>query len=356
MAIGAEWDREMASLVMTEVDRRRSMFAELPIDAQHAEWIRRRTWVRTVNATTRIEGNSLNEIQVEELLNDRSVRVSRREALEILGVRSALEFVDDLIARRDVPLGEDVVREIHRRVLEDIDEMLTPGRYRQGPNRVTGADGETIFTTPSSGDVPDLMRAFGHWLDDASALPAPIAAALAHLEFVAIHPFYDGNGRTSRAIARLLLGRGGYDFDGLVSLDAYLDLDRQRYFRAIAETTGGSYRSDYDATPFVGYFLGAAIAATDHTLGRLRGLAKVGEAVRREVTAGVLPAGLLDGLVYAWINRSMRPADYIAITNRTKQSATRDLNVATRLGYLSPSGGTKARRFTVGPRLDEMSL
>ena len=108
--MGARWDREMASLVMTEVDRRRSVFHELPIDAQHAEWIRRRTWVRTLNATTRIEGNSLNEIQVEELLNDRSVRVSRREALEILGVRSALEFVDDLIARRDVPLGEDLQR------------------------------------------------------------------------------------------------------------------------------------------------------------------------------------------------------------------------------------------------------
>ncbi len=346
----------MASLVMSEIDRRRSVFAELPIDAQHAEWIRRRTWVRTLSATTRIEGNSLNEIQVEELLNNVSIRVSRREALEILGVRSALDFVDDLIARRDVPLGEDVVREIHRRVLEDIDEVLTPGQYRHGPNRVAGADGETIFTTPPSGDVPDLMRAFGQWLRDASALPAPIAAALAHLEFVAIHPFYDGNGRTSRAIARLLLGRGGYEFDGLVSLDAYLDLDRQRYFQAIAETTGGSYRSDYDATPFVGYFLGAAIAATDHTLGRLRGLAKVAEAVRREVTAGVLPPGLLDGLVYAWINRSMRPADYIAITRRTKQSATRDLNVATRLGYLSPSGGTRARRYAVGPRLDELTL
>ena len=100
--MGARWDREMASLVMTEVDRRRSVFHELPIDAQHAEWIRRRAWVRTLNATTRIEGNSLSEIQVEDLLNERSIRVSRREALEILGVRSALDFVDDIIARPGV--------------------------------------------------------------------------------------------------------------------------------------------------------------------------------------------------------------------------------------------------------------
>lgn len=352
----ARWDRDMASLVLTELDRRRSMFDGLPFDPQHAEWIRHRTWVRTLNATTRIEGNSLDDIQVEELLNGTAVRVNRREALEVLGVRSALEFVDDISARPDVPLGEDVIREIHRRVLGDIDPMLTPGRYRQGPNRVVDPDGNTIFTTPPSGDVPDLMRSFGLWLRDASALPAPVAASLAHLEFVAIHPFYDGNGRTSRAIARLLLGRGGYGFDGLVSLDAHLDLDRQHYFRAIADTTGGSYRPDYDASPFVEYFLGAAIAATDHALNRLRGLTNVTMAVRRDVIDGVLPAAMLDGLVYAWINRSLRPADYIEITRRTKQSATRDLSIATRLGYLVPTGATRTRRYLIGSRLDEYGL
>lgn len=354
--MAARWDRDLASLALTELDRRRLLFDQLPLDPQHVEWIRHRTWVRTLNATTRIEGNSLTDIQVEELLNDTAVRVSRREALEILGVRSALEFVDDIVVRTDVPLGEDVIREIHRQVLGEIDPMLTPGRYREGPNRVADPDGNTIFTTPPSGDVPNLMRSFGLRLRDATKLPAPVAASLAHLEFVAIHPFYDGNGRTSRAIARLLLGRGGYDFNGLVSLDAYLDLDRQRYFQAIAEATGGAYRPDYDASPFVGYFLGAAIAATDHALSRLRALTKVVAAIRRDVTGGALPPAMLDGLAYAWINRSVRPADYIEITRRTKQSATRDFSIATRLGYLVPTGETKARRYLIGPRLDEYGL
>jgi len=352
----ARWDRDTASLLLTELDRRSWVFGSLPLDERHAEWMRHRIWVRTLNATTRIEGSSLNEIQVEELLNDAAIRVSRREGLEVLGVRSALEFVDDLVQCPDVPLGEDVVREIHRRVLEDIDPMLTPGRYRQGPNRVTDGDGHTIFTTPPSGDVPDLMRAFGTWLHHAVELPAPVAAALAHLEFVAIHPFNDGNGRTSRAIARLLLGRGGYDFRGLVSMDAYLDLDRQRYFQSIALATGGAYRPGYDASPFVEYFLGAAVVATDHALARLHSLSKVMGAIRREVTHGVLPPALLDGLSYVWINRSMRPADYIHITARTKQSAARDLALATRLGYLLPIGETKARRYVVGSRLNEIGL
>ena len=65
---------------------------------------------------------------------------------------------------------------------------------------------------------------------------------------------------------------------------------------------------------------------------------------------------MLDGLPYAWINRSVRPADYIQITRRTKQSATRDFNIATRLGYPVPTGETRTRRYLIGPRPDEHSL
>lgn len=348
------WDRDVASLALAELDRRRWLFDHLPMDPLHAEWFRRRAWVRTVHATTRIEGSTLNDIEVEELLDGVPRRLPRREALEVLGSRSALGFVDDIVARTEVLLDEAVVREIHRRVLEGIDEMLTPGEYRRGNNRVAGAGGETIFTTPPSGDVPYLMRQFGLWLRDAAAIPAPVAAALAHLEFVAIHPFYDGNGRTARSIVRLLLGRGGYAFDGLVSLDAFLDRDRPRYFQAIADTTGREYKSGYDASIFVEYMLGAALVATDEALARMRGLSRVMVELRRDLVDGRLPAPMLDGLAYAWVNRSVRPADYIRITNRTKQSASRDLEIAVQLDYLVATGDTRRRRYLVGPRLAEL--
>ena len=353
----ARVDRERISVVQGELDRRRWLFEQLPIDPLHAGWFRRRAWVRTLRGTTRIEGNTLSDIEIEELLDDANRRLPRRDALEILGTRSALEFVDDMVAGADVPLDEAVVREIHRRVLDDIDPMLTPGEYRRGPTRVAGPDGVTIFTTPPSGDVPDLMRSFGLWLRDSSqALEGPVAAALAHLEFVAIHPFYDGNGRTARAIARLLLGRGGYSFGGLVSLDAVLDLDRTRYFKAIADATGGEYRRTYDATPFVEYFVSAALAATDHALARIRGLGEVMVALRRDVSERRLPPPMLDGLAFAWINRSLRPSDYIQITKRTAPSASRDLDVAARLGYLVPTGESRARRYLVGPRLADLDV
>jgi Fic family protein len=344
-------DRDRVSLLATELERRRWLFDQLPIDPLHAEWFKRRAWVRTLRGTTRIEGNTLSDLQIEDLLENANRQFPRREALEILGIRTALQFVDDIVARTDVPIGEDVVREIHRRVLDDIDPMLTPGAYRQGPNRVADPDVRTIFETPPSGDVPALMRAFGLWLRDGQRFDPPIAAAVAHLEFVAIHPFYDGNGRTARALARLLLGRGGYGFGGLVSLDAVLDMDRERYFRAIAVATGGRYEPGYDATPFVEYFVSAAVVATDHVLGRLRGLGNVMVALRRDIVEGRLPAPMIDGLAYAWVNRSIRPADYVRITRRTGPSASRDLDVASKLGFLVATGETRGRRYLVGPAL-----
>jgi Fic family protein len=339
---------------LQNLEQRQLIFRHLPIDPLHAEWFRRRAWIRTIHGTTRIEGNSLNDLEVEELLTDPTNRFPRKEALEVLGSREALTFVDEL-APRDVPIDESVVREIHRRVLDDINPLLTPGAYRQGPNAVGDADGNIIFTTPPSGDVPALMREFGHWLrggmDDQ---PAPVGAALAHLEFVAIHPFYDGNGRTSRALARLILLRGAVGFDGLVSLDAYLDNDRTTYFAAISASTRGRYEPGYDATPFVTYFLDAITGAADRVLTGLRGLGEVMIEIRRDITTGAMPPSLLDGLAYAWVNRSLRAADYIRITGRSPQSTTRDLAAAVAAGFLVPTGEGRWRRYVLGPRLSIM--
>lgn len=338
-----------------DLEQRRRLFENLPLDPQHAEWFRHRAWVRTIHGTTRIEGNSLSALEVEDLLVGAGSAMSRKDALEVLATQEALAFVDRVATDARLVLDERLVRHVHALVLDDIDPMLTPGAYRQGPNAVGDAHGNVIFTTPPSGDVPALMRDFGVWLRKGSdARPAPVAAALAHLELVAVHPFYDGNGRTARALARLLLLRHGYALDGLVSLDAYLDNDRRAYFDAIKASAGATYRPPYDATPFVAYFIRSIIGAADFVLSRAKGLTLVLALLRRDVIAGALPARAQDGLVYAWVNGSIRPADYVRITGRTKQSASRDLAVAVKAGHLVATGSTRSRRYRIGPRLAEI--
>lgn len=334
------------------VERRCWLFSHLPLDPVHRDWLRRRAWVRTVHGSTRIEGNTLSDLEVDRLLDGAAGKaLPRKDLLEVLGTRSALELVDGLAARPDVELDQGAIREIHRRVLDGQSHLLTPGEYRRGENRVAAPGGETIFTTPPSGDVPELMRDFVASLEARDELTPPVRAALAHLEFVAVHPFNDGNGRTARAISRFFLVRGGYAFDGLVSLDAYLDTHRSDYFAAIRASIGRTYRRGYDATPFLGFFLNAMVGAADHVLARLRSLGEVQIVVRRDVVGGRLPPPMLDALVYAFINRSLRAGEYRRLTGRTAATTTRDLGAAARLGYLVAEGTTRDRWYRLGPGL-----
>ena len=267
-------------------------------------------------------------------------------------MRRALDLVDDVAVRPDVRLDGGLVREIARRVLDGQSPLLTPGEYRRGENRVVDPDGTVVFTTPPSGDVPDLMASFTTWLREGAAREhAVVAAAMAHLELVAIHPFNDGNGRTARALSRLLLLRGAYGLGGLVSLEAYLDGDRATYFAAIRASLGAGYTAPYDATAFVSYFLGAMIRAADHVLARIRALGEVALVIRRDIVTGTIPNALMDGLAYAWVNRSVRPGDYQRLSGRSPASASRDLAAGVHAGYLVPSGRTRARVFLPGPRL-----
>jgi Fic family protein len=337
---------------LADLDQRRWMFDNLPIDPTHAEWMRRRAWVRTIHGTARIEGNTASDVEVEALLaGEGSTKVSEREAREIIGTRDALTLADGLAAQGVVP-DEAVIRELHRRVLWNQSPLLTPGEYRRGENRVVDADGSPIFRTPASGDVPELMHEFAAWFATATKRHAPpVIAALAHLEFVAIHPFNDGNGRTARAIARMVLARHGYALGGLVSLDAQLDLDRPAYFTAIRAAVGQDYTPGYDATPFARYFITSITRSADHVLARIRGLGDVMVEIRRAIADGSLPPAMIDGLAYAWVNRHLRAGDYIRLTGRSPQNTTRDLDAAVKSGWLRASGERRGRYYVLGPVL-----
>ena len=337
---------------LEELDQRRWLFENLPIDPTHAEWLRQRAWVRTIHGTARIEGNTASDVEVEALLRgEGSTKISATEAREIIGTRDALTLADELAVAHVVP-DEAAIRELHRRVLWHQSPLLTPGEYRRGENRVVDTDGTLVFRTPPSGDVPGLMRDFAAWLGKAGDRHSPPAvAALAHLEFVAIHPFNDGNGRTARAVARLILVRHGYALNGLVSLDAQLDLDRSAYFAAIRQAIGRDYRPSYDATPFALYFVRSITRSADHVLARLRGLGEVMVEIRRAISAGTIPPAMIDGLAFAWVNRHVRAGDYIRLTGRSPQAATRDLAAAVEGGWLRATGEKRGRYYVLGPRL-----
>ena len=103
------------------------------------------------------------------------------------------------------------------------------------------------------------MRSLVEWINaeltDGEA-PAPIVAALAHYQFATIHPYLDGNGRTVRLLATLILRKAGYGLQGIYSLDEHYAKSLSSYYAALTVGSHNYYdgRAEGDVTPFVGYF------------------------------------------------------------------------------------------------------
>lgn len=113
---------------------------------------------------------------------------------------------------------------------------------------------------PEAKEVPALMKELIAWINteiEEKRLPVPVIAGLAHYQFATIHPYYDGNGRTSRLLATIILHRCGYGLKGIYSLEEYYARNLRQYYDALSVGTSHNYhlgRAEADVSGFVQYF------------------------------------------------------------------------------------------------------
>jgi Fic family protein len=135
---------------------------------------------------------------------------------------------------------------------------IKPTPYRDGQNVIKDSGtGTIVYMPPEAKDVASLMRNLVAWIKESEELPCPIVAGVAHYQFATIHPYYDGNGRTSRLLTTLILHLGGYDLKGLYSLEEYYAKNLLGYYRAISIGPSHNYyfgRAECDITSWVEYF------------------------------------------------------------------------------------------------------
>ena len=110
----------------------------------------------------------------------------------------------------------------------------SPGSYRTVQNYVANSrTREIIYTPPPPEEVAPLMRELVDWLRAETDIHPVLVAGIAQFQLVHIHPFLDGNGRTSRLLSTLCLYRAGYDFKRLFTLSEFYDRDRGAFYRAL---------------------------------------------------------------------------------------------------------------------------
>lgn len=164
--------------------------------------------VRFTYNSNAIEGNTLTQSETALVL-ETGITIggkTLREHLEVIGHKDAIDYIEQL-AQNSTPIGEWEIKQIHNLILRAISPEEA-GRYRQLDVKAAG----TEYVYPPHYLLNDLMTEFVTWLNSSeTAVQHPIEfAAEAHLRFVSIHPFRDGNGRTGRLLMNLLLLRDGY--------------------------------------------------------------------------------------------------------------------------------------------------
>ena len=255
---------------LTHISAARELILNSPFIPKWEVSLRREAIIRSAHSSTAIEGNRLSLEQVSDLAHGREIMATRKDKQEVLNYLKVLDAIDKLTDGQK--LTEKNLLQIHKMVTRGtLENPSDCGSYRDRyvivGNRLTG---EVIFRPPANKDVPKLMAALIAWLSspDAQALDPVIRAGVAHYEFVRIHPFIDGNGRTARVLAALVLYLSGFDTKQFFCLDDYYDSDRPEYYRVLQ----GVDQKTLDTTHWLEYFVEGvkvSIAAVKESVVRL---------------------------------------------------------------------------------------
>ncbi len=243
--------REVIALV-AECTAMAAVIRAIPLTPGRQQRIDRLNILRAVRGTTGIEGVDLTEEEVGQILaterRARSLSPTReREEKEVQNANTLMHYVARLLsANPGYPLSETVICKFHEILTKGIDYLHnTPGRYRTFS--VNAGD----YVPPREAeDVRRLMKEFVEWFNQGppAGWPPIVQALVAHFYLVSIHPFGDGNGRTSRAVESFLLYKAGVNARGFYSLANYYYQDRAGYVRHLDAVR---FETNGDLTPFV---------------------------------------------------------------------------------------------------------
>jgi Fic family protein len=297
-----------------------SLAVPVPLD----RWLRSQVEARGAHMSTYIEGNPMTEPEVRELF-ERPREVTDRAERENLDYRDAQRFVRAVANDFHADIDGGLLRGIHYLVVRTTYRAGDPAQYRIEQNRVADSTGRTVYLPPPPGEVSALMDDLVLWLRaQRRGLHPLLLAAVAHTEFVNIHPFADGNGRSARALTTYLLWRHGWGLRGFVSSEALFGRDREAYYRALATQGSHYHERQQDLTDWCEWFLRsmAIEAATASGIVR-RWLNHLSSSELESAWAQQVRAGYM----YLVLNREVSRSQYADAVGVSPATAVRQLNL-----------------------------
>ncbi len=249
---------------VSQLEAARELIANASLIPAWERQFKEEAMVRQVFHSTHIEGNPLSFTAAQQVIDGQSIPTARdRDIQEIINYRNVVKYINEY---RLPQLNPQILLRLHQIIVEKILPPEQAGAFRQvNVAIVNNKTQQNVFKPPASAEVPALVDRFFDWLNSSSAaeLPAPLKAAVSHYELVRIHPFVDGNGRTTRVMAMLVLYQGGYDKQ-FFCLDEYYDRDAAAYYQALQ-----SANETQDLTAWLEYFIHGLAVEFNQVKGRV---------------------------------------------------------------------------------------
>jgi Fic family protein len=294
----------------------------------------------STHASTSIEGNPLPLTDVKRLLKKHPGHIRDTER-EILNYNAALQRIHADVKSGSFSFDIKIMERIQSMVVDGL--MVNPahvGKMRRDPVMIRDPrrPDAVVFMPPDYKDVPRLIRdLLTFTTKNMEEIDPVILAGLFHRQFVIIHPFMDGNGRTARLLTTGILGQGGLDIFEIFAFENYYNRNVGAYFRAVG--LQGDYYECVSSVDFTGWLEYFADGILDE-LRRVRG-----------VIANEAPPRLEEHhrrlLAYIGENGSINQREYGQISNRSLAARKQDFQRLLDLGLIKRREGGRSTYYVL---------
>ncbi len=301
--------------------------------------IRTQCQVALAHYSTNIEGNALTLEQVSGVLEHHKTFGLVRDEKEVANYFELLTEIPNWVKAHHGKLNDSLALECHRRLVARILSKSLCGRFRSEQNAIYEAGtGRLVYLPPEPHDVLPLVHDLYDWISTAPVHPV-VRAAIFHNQWVTIHPFMDGNGRSARILCLYLLDAGGYEWRRIVPVDRYYADDRARYYAMLQQNCPHNYYNGRDVADFsewIVYFAEGIVMMLRGTLNQI-------ELYRTE---SVLLNNRQSRILQYLKERPFTTAvEYSRRFYISQRMATRDLTQLVEWGKIAAVGKARATRY-----------
>lgn len=302
--------------------------------------LRRVATIESIGSSTRIEGSTLTDREVERLLATlQSGSFATRDEQEVAGYAKVMDVVFQSWA--DIPITENHLKQLHRDLLSfSTKDERHRGAYKTMANSVAAFDERgrqvgVVFEAATPFDTPRLMTELIAWLHEARSLDRLhplLLIGIFVVVFLEIHPFQDGNGRLSRILTTILLLQAGYAYVPYSSLESVIERSKESYYLALRQTQATIRTATPKWQPWLLYFLNVLQRQTRHLASKVE---------RERIVLAALPELAAQVVEHARQHGRVTIGDMIRVTGASRNTLKQHFRRLVERGHLQQHGTRK---------------